>query len=1005
MAGGRIKGITIELNGDSTKLEASLKSVNTEIRNTESKLKDVNKLLKMDPGNTNLLSQKYKTLQQEIQATKQKLDTLKEASKQADQALKDGTISQEQYDALQREIAETEQSLKSLEQEYKNFGSVQAQQVAAAGEKMKELGGKMESAGKTLTTHVTLPLAAVGAAGVASFAEVDKTMQLTNKTMGNTEEQAELLNKAMKDAAANSTFGMKDAATATLNFARAGLTAEQAAVALAPAMNLAAGEGGNLDTVSAGLVATINGFHGSFEDAGKYADVFAAACNNSALDVDSLSHAMSVAAPIFSSAGYSVNDAALYMGVMANNGIDADKAANSLKTGLARLVSPAKEGAEMMDKLGISVTNSDGTMKSSIQIQKELHDAFGKLSESEQIAAASAIFGKNQMAPWLALINTAPEDVDKLNASLENCAGTTDEMAEAMMSGFGGSLEKLKSSLDVLVTSIGEALAPTILKVATFIQNLVDKFNALTPAQQETIVKIGLVVAAIGPLLVIVGKLLTSIGTIMTWAPKIVSGVQSVIGIGSKLMGGLQALWGVILANPIVLIVAAIAAAVAAFIYFWNTSEEFRQFWINLWEAIKTAVQTVVQAIATFFTQTVPEAFNSFVEFFKGLWEGVKTFFSGIWEGMKEIVSTVWETIKNIVQVAIMAIGEFFSAALTIITLPFQFIWENCKEIILAAWEAIKGVVTTAVEAIKTAISTAWEAVKTVTSTIFEAVKTVVTTVWTAIKTALEPIINGIKTAVSTAWEAIKTATSTVFNAVKTTLTTIWNGIKTAVTTVANGIKTAVTTAWNGIKTVTTTVFNAVKTAASTVWNGIKTTITTVVNSIKTAVSSGLNAVKSTVSSILNGIKSTFTSVFNGVWSFVQGIVNKLKSVFNFSWSLPHIKLPHFSISGSFSLNPPSIPHFSVQWYKKAMEGGMILNSPTIFGRSGNSLLGGGEAGPEAVVGVSSLMDMIQNAVSNAQMTADSGDITIPVYIGGNLIDEMIVTAQQRRALRSGGRA
>ena len=1003
MAGGRIKGITIEIGGDTTKLEASLKSVNQEIKGTESKLKDINKLLKMDPGNTELLSQKYKTLQQEIKATKEKLDTLKEASKQADQALKDGTISKEQYDALQREIAETEQSLKSLEQEYKNFGSVQAQQIAAAGEKMKELGGKVEDAGKTLTTHVTLPLAAVGAAGVKSFAEVDKTMQLTNKTMGNTEEQAELLNKAMKDAAANSTFGMKDAATATLNFARAGLDAEQAASALAPAMNLAAGEGGDLDTVSAGLVATINGFHGSFEDAGHYADVFAAACNNSALDVDSLSHAMSVAAPIFSSAGYSVNDAALYMGVMANNGIDADKAANSLKTGLARLVSPAKEGAEMMDKLGISVTNSDGTMKSSIQIQKELHDAFGKLSESEQIAAASAIFGKNQMAPWLALINTAPEDVGKLDASLSSCAGTTDQMAEAMMSGFGGSLEKLKSSIDVLVTSIGEALAPTIQKVAEFIQGLVDKFNALTPAQQETIVKIGLVVAALGPLLIVVGKVISSIGTIMTWAPKIVSGVQSVIGIGSKLMGGLQALWGVIMANPIVLIVAAIAAAVAAFIYFWNTSEEFRQFWINLWEAIKTAVSTVVQAIATFFTQTVPEAFNSFVEFFKGLWEGVKSFFSGIWEGMKEIVSAAWEGIKNVVQLAIMAIGEFFSTALTIITLPFQLIWENCKEIILATWEAIKGVVTAAVEAIKTGITNAWNAVKTTTSAIFEAVKTVVTTVWTAIKSALDPIITGIKTAVTTAWEAIKTATTTAFNAVRTTATTVWNGIKTAVSTVVNGIKTAVSTAWNGIKTVTTTVFNAVKTAASTAWNAIKTTITTVVNSIKSAVSSGLNAVKSTVSSILNGIKSTFTSVFNSVWSFVQGVVNKLKSIFNFSWSLPKIKLPHFSISGSFSLNPPSIPHFSVEWYRKAMNNGMILNSPTIFGASGNHLLGGGEAGPEAVVGVSSLMDMIRTAVGSMQ--TDAGDITIPVYIGGNLIDEMIVSAEQRRALRSGGRA
>ena len=148
----RIKGITVEIGGDTTKLQTALKDVNSEIRNTQSQLKDVEKLLKLDPGNTELLSQKYKTLQQEIQATKEKLNTLKEASKQADQALKDGTISQEQYDALQREIAETEQSLKSLEQEYKNFGSVQAQEIAAAGEKMKEFGGKVESAGKSMTS-------------------------------------------------------------------------------------------------------------------------------------------------------------------------------------------------------------------------------------------------------------------------------------------------------------------------------------------------------------------------------------------------------------------------------------------------------------------------------------------------------------------------------------------------------------------------------------------------------------------------------------------------------------------------------------------------------------------------------------------------------------------------------------------------------------------------------------------------------------------------------------
>ena len=238
------------------------------------------------------------------------------------------------------------------------------------------------------------------------------------------------------------------------------------------------------------------------------------------------------------------------------------------------------------------------------------------------------------------------------------------------------------------------------------------------------------------------------------------------------------------------------------------------------------------------------------------------------------------------------------------------------------------------------------------------------------------------------------------------------NAIKTVVTTVVTAIQTFITTAWNAIKTAVTTVMNAIKTVVSTVWNGIKTTITTVVNTVKNGITTAFNAIKNTISNVLNGIKNTVSNVFNGIWNFISGIVNKLKNVFNFHWELPKIKLPHFSISGSFSLNPPSIPHFSVEWYKKAMGNGMILDSPTIFGMSGNTLLGAGEAGAEAIVGVDSLRGMIQDAVAgqtSAIVTALSGvggggDITIPVYLGGTLLDETIVTAQQRMALRSGGR-
>lgn len=818
MASKRIAGITIEIGGDTTKLNKALSDVDRTLRTTSTSLRDINKLLQLNPGNADLLTQKQKALATEIDATKQRLQELKNVEKDS--------VTPEQWDALQREIIETEGKLKTLEEEYKNFGSVSAQQIQAAGEKIKSVGegistfgNKVKDIGGSLTTHLSLPLAAVGAAGVKSFAEVDKTMTLTNQTMKNSESEAKMLSDAMKDAASNSTFGMKDAADATLNFARAGLDAQQAADTLAPAMNLAAGEGGNLDTVSAGLVATINGFHDSFGNAGQYADVFAAACNNSALDVDGLSNAMSIAAPIFSSAGYSVNDAALYMGVMANNGIDANKAATSLKTGMARLVSPAKQGAEMMDKLGISVTNADGSMKDSTQVQAELHDAFSQLSESEQIAAASAIFGKNQMAPWLALINTAPEDVEKLNGSLENCAGTTEEMANAMMSGFGGSLEKLKSSIDVAVTSLGEALAPTISAIAEKIQQAVDWFNSLDSSQQQMIAKVGLVVAAIGPALAIAGTVISTIGGI-------VSAVGTVLSVGSTLIAGIGSV--VVALGPIGV---AIAAAVAAGVLLYKNWDTIKEKAAEIWNTVKETVSSA--------------------------WDGIKSAISEKMEAVKSFISNAWNNIKTGV----------------------SNILNGIKSVVSSVWESIKTAISTVLNAIKTVVSTVWKAYTTLIKTELEAIKTVVTTVWNAIKTVFTTVFNAIKTVVTTAWKGYTTFITSELNAIKTVVTTVWNAVKTVVTTVLNALKSGVQTAWNGIKEVVTSVGNAIKSTVTNAWNAIKTSVLNVVSNMKSSLQNKWNEIKQNVKNAFSA--SNFVELGKNIVSgIISGISKKASDLF-----------------------------------------------------------------------------------------------------------------------------
>lgn len=537
---------------------------------------------------------------------------------------------------------------------------------------------------------------------------------------------------------------------------------------------------------------------------------------------------------------------------------------------------------------------------------------------------------------------------------------------------------------DAFADSVGNAFGTALewiqqIDFTTFFQNGIDGVTSFVSTMGDLVTGIVDAISWFNEYKGILSVVATVIVSVVS-AFATFSVINKVVGFVKGAKTAFMGLWAVISANPIVAVISLIALIVTAIITLWNTNEDFRNAVIAIWEAIKTAFSTVVDAIKGFFTglvDTVTTVWNTISETISSVFETIKTVvstaltvisdtFTNIWNGITSFLSGAWETIKNVVNVGIQFIAELLNAAFTILTLPWQFIWENFGSYLVEAWETIKTTVSNALTAIQTVISTVWNAIVSFLSPILEGIKTTFTTVWNAIQTVITTVVNAIKSVIETVWNAIRTSITTVMNAIKTVFSTVWNAIKTVVTTVINAIKTVITTVFNAVKSTVTGILNSIKSTFSSVWNGIKSVVSGAVNGIKSTISSGMNAAKNTISNVLNAIKSKFSSIWSSATSIVSGAISKIKGFFNFSWSLPKIKLPHFSISGSFSLNPPSIPHFSVSWYKKAMEDGMIMNEPTIFGFNPktNQLMAGGEAGSETVVGTDSLMQMIGSAIA-----------------------------------------
>lgn len=664
-----------------------------------------------------------------------------------------------------------------------------------------------------------------------------------------------------------------------------------------------------------------------------------------------------------------------------------------------------KTGKSFQDLMKDGKTTGDA-LKILKDYSKETGTAFNELWSSQEAGKAA-----------MALLNDSAGDFNETMGSMANVADLVGQGLEKMntpSAKMAKALNRIKNSGIELGSVLLTTVAPYVEQFTKKVEELTEKFNKMPDSQKKMVLVMLAVVASISPVLAIMGKLIK----VFADGPIAVGNLMKGFGKLQTAIAGINA--------PVLAIVAVIAVLVSAFTHLWNTNENFRNNMIAIWDQIRDKISSFVdnvkerfaglnisfadivsalKAIWDGFCEILAPVFegafaaladtittvcdvligilDTFIGLFTGNWEqcwtGIQEVFGGIWEGIKavltdvlealkgvidtflgwfgtdldtvwlEITSTVesvwngivdffasvwneitsaassaWETIKNVITVAIMLIGEIISAAVQIISLPWRFIWENCKEYIIAAWETIKNVISSALNTISSVISAGWNAISAVVS----------------------PVIDTIINIVSSGW----------------------NLISSVVSNVAQGILGVVSSVWNSISGVVSSVMGTISSVMSSGWNAAKGVVTSAISGIRSVISSGLHSASSVVSSVLSGIKSRFSNIWNGCKSVVSSAINHIKSAMNFSWSLPKLKLPHPKIEGKFSLDPPSVPHFSIDWYAKAMDAGMIMNRPTVFGYDAvsNKLMAGGEAGSETVVGTQSLMNMIQDAVNNS---------------------------------------
>lgn len=946
--GNRIKGITVEIGGDTTGLDKALRSVNSSITKTQSALNDVNKLLKLDPSNTVLVAQKQQLLSQAVSQTSDKLEALESAQEQVTAAFQRGDIGQDKYQAFQREVEETRGKLN----QYKNdLSSLQTEQdrlssntarleklFSSTGTQVDDyadvLGSKLVSAIKNGTANSDQMKTAIEKIGKSATGGKADIRQLTDaldtvddgEAIRNLIEELKQAGDAAQDTAEDvgqiaentkgaalmqtadqlSAVGDKiqdigtkamDAYSETENavtkvnayFGETGQAAEESANVIKSVYSDGVGE--SMDSVADAVLMVK-------KNLGDLSETDLTNLTQQAITLDELygidmNETLRGVNSLMQQYGLTAQEAMDYIVVGTQNGLDkTNELGDNLSEYAGKFSQAGYSASEYFQLLDNGLKNGAYNLD---KVNDAINEVTTRLVDGTIGESIGSFSTKTQelFTSWQNGGATQKQVIDSIVADIGNCTNQQEALNLAALA-FGTMAEDGNLKFITSLTSVGS----TYDSVKGSAQGMFDatttpmqQMESNTRKLQQALVPLGEKLAELAN--AILPPLVSVITTIGGWFERLPGPVQNFVIILGALLAAFTAL------TPVI---AAISVAMGAL----NIS---MLPIIAVIAAVAAAIAGIIAIIQNWgaITQWFGELWNTICTGIGAMVDSLKAWFSNLWTHLQ----SVWEGICNVVQTAVMLLGSIIQGAIDIITLPFQMIWENCKGIVSSVWEGIKSVVSSAIHAVSSTISS-----------VMGAIKNVISTVWNAISSKVSSVLN-----------AIKTTVSTIFNAVKSVASSVWNGIKFVISSVVDGIKSKVNSVFNGVKSTVTSIFNGIKSTATSVWNGIKEAIIKPVEAAK-------NAVK--------GIIDKITGFFSGM---------KLE--------LPKIKLPHFKISGKLSLSPPSVPHLSIDWYK---EGG-ILTKPTVFGMNGSSLMAGGEAGKEAVLPLKGFYDQLEHILSSRMNT------------------------------------